>query len=139
LRLAYVGFHAEADPKTFKIYAGDDDPKVDTTISTLGKRFVAGSIDITNGVLTLYIDPTGLGIGTAPSGAAGTATWNKGSAFSGFTGFESVAVAVFNWDEVRVGTTWADVSTVIPEPSTLASVGLVAGMLMRRRIRSKSV
>jgi hypothetical protein len=38
-----------------------------------------------------------------------------------------------NWDEIRVGTSFSSVTPVIPEPASIAVLGAVAAMALRRR------
>jgi len=93
------------------------------------------SVDLATNLVNLYIDPTGLGSGLAPSSAI-SSTWDGPGSISSITGLISVGPdsGSFAWDEVRVGDTWADVSP-IPEPSTYALLGLGLGALffLRRR------
>ncbi len=89
--------------------------------------------------MTLYVDPdfASLGTGTAPTGGSGVS-------FSGLFSFPFEQVTLENrsgvsndtvrFDEIRIGSTWADVSPV-PEPSALllAGGGLAAAVGVRRR------
>ncbi len=89
--------------------------------------------------VTLYVDPdfASLGTGTAPTGGSSVS-------FSGLFSFPFEQVTLENrsgvsndtvrFDEIRIGSTWADVSPV-PEPSALllAGGGLAAAVGVRRR------
>lgn len=131
-----VGTHG-SDSNEFRLYNGNSDytGHADTGISIVGTHFVALSIDLSNSTFNLYIDPTGLGSGAAPSSSV-SSTYARGGTISSITGLQSVGSDnAFTWDEVRVGTTWADVSPV-PEPSAMALTGLSLGafaFLRRRR------
>ena len=131
-RAFVVGQHNDAN--TFKIYDGDFNVGANTGISITGTHFVAMSVDLATSVVNLYINPTGLGSGAAPSSSV-SATWDGPGSISGITGLRSVGPDSnnFAWDEVRVGTTWAAVSP-IPEPSSFALAGLaVFGLAGYRR------
>ena len=39
----------------------------------------------------------------------------------------------FGWDEIRMGTTWADVAPYVPEPATLFVLALGSGLALLRR------
>ncbi|MDZ4789323.1 MAG: PEP-CTERM sorting domain-containing protein [Blastochloris sp.] len=86
---------------------------------------------------TFFIDPTGLGAGLTPSGSLASASftgtnWGVNPGIGGIKFF--AANGLFTIDDVRIGTTWADVSP-IPEPSTYAllALGLGALFFLRRR------
>lgn len=103
--------------------------------------FVAFTYD-TTGVAptTFYLNPTGLGAGAAPTGSLQMASftgtnWNMGGGMGGFNLY--AANGLFTLDNVRVGTTWADVSP-IPEPSTYALLALGLGALVFLRRRCKA-
>jgi hypothetical protein len=96
-----------------------------------------------NVTTTLYIDPavSSLGVGAAPAGSLYTNAATPDTTRVPYA-FDTVRLGAFNsagtvrFDELRIGTTWADVSPV-PEPS--AAVGLLlgtGGMLARRRRRT---
>jgi len=111
-----VGQHNDA--KTFKIYDGNFNVGANTGISITGTHFVAMSVDLATNLVNLYINPTGLGSGAAPSSSV-SATWDGPDSISGITGLRSVGPNSNNltWDEVRIGTTWASVS-----PSTAGAI-----------------
>jgi hypothetical protein len=85
---------------------------------------------------TFFIDPTGLGAGLTPSGSLASASFTGTNwPISGIGGIKFFAGnGLFTIDDVRVGTTWQDVSPV-PEPSTYALLasGLGALFFLRRR------
>lgn len=100
---------------------------------------VIGKLVTTNGADTLsFISYAGA------EAVATTETWDSSNiALGSLTGsLTHLAIAgrvndtgmFYRFDEVRVGDSWDDVTGVVPEPTSLAGVGLVAmGMLRRRR------
>lgn len=92
---------------------------------------------------TLYIDPptSSLGVGSAPT--AGSLFTNSASPDTTRIpyGFDTIRLGAFNsagtvrFDELRIGTTWIDVSPV-PEPSAAALLLLAASGLLARRSRA---
>ena len=117
----------------FRIYNSTGTSVADTGISNIGTHMVAGSINLATGLLNLYIDPTGLGLGLAPSSAISATATFGGLDIGEFTlnGGDST----FRFDELRLGDTWQDVSP-IPEPSSVAllGLGLVTLAALRRRL-----
>jgi len=108
---------------------------LDTTYFIVMKYdFVDG---LNNDIGTMYVNPT-LG-GSEPSSAnistnAGTDA-TSGLNVVGFKAQSNISQGDFIIDNLRVGTTWADV-TPVPEPSTLALVGFgVVGWVLARRMR----
>lgn len=119
-------------------YASQATIPLNTTFM-LAAAYNFGASGSGTGSLTLYVNPTGLGTGAAPSSA--DFTQNVTGVSDSLLAFDQVA---FNgnfsfdnkFDELRIGETWADVSPV-PEPSTL--IALIGGMFLlvaRRRRRA---
>lgn len=66
---------------------------------------------------------------------SGTSTLPDISAF-GFKAQTSTAIGNYIFDNILVGTTWADVTPIIPEPTTFALAGLgILGFAFSRRMR----
>lgn len=124
---------------------GLQNPNINTGIaqSTTTHFYVLHMVTPASGNITttLYIDPpaSSLGVGSAPAaGSLYTNSATPDTTRAPYT-FDTVRLGAFNsagtvrFDELRVGTTWADVSPT-PEP---ASAGLLAvaaaGLLARRR------
>jgi len=90
---------------------------------------------------TLYIDPatSSLGTGTAPTGSLFDNSASPNTTRLPYS-FDTVRLGAFNsagtvrFDELRIGTSWVDVSPV-PEPTAAAGVLLAAGGLLARRRR----
>jgi len=121
------------DSNTFKIYNPNVDGAVtDSGVTISGTQFVTVRFNLDSKAVSLWINPTGLGSGLTPTSAA-AASITPGGAFSFNTLKFTSQTGTFNVDEIRVGTTWADVSP-IPEPSSSALVGLAAlGLAFTRR------
>jgi len=115
-----VGQHGN-DANTFKICDIDFNVAAgaNTGISITGTHFVAMSVNLATNLVNLYINPTGLGSGAAPSSSI-SATWDGPGSISSITGLRSIGPndGGFARDEVRIGTTWADVSPVPASPLT---------------------
>ena len=88
----------------------------------------------------LWLNPTSLG-GSAPTAdlsyTGGTDMASLSYFFLQQRNNASNAGAVFNFDELRIGTSWADVTpTGVPEPTTFALGGLgLLGLILVRRAR----
>jgi hypothetical protein len=88
---------------------------------------------------SLWVNPT-LGAGSAPAAdvtiAAG-GTEATGLQEIGFKANSATTAGNWNFDTLRVGDTWADVTPAVPEPSSIllagAGVGLMLMMIRRRR------
>lgn len=95
--------------------------------------------------MKIWINPDSSSFGGTEPAATIQQTWT-GTEQEGATGTNGFAAykinasslnAGFNLDELRVGTTWADV-TPIPEPATIGMLGLGALVtIMARRMRQK--
>jgi hypothetical protein len=84
-------------------------------------------------VFTLYANPTPGG----PEPAAGAV--KTGSDLGAVTGLTLYSTGAFSVDEIRVGTTFADVTPAVPEPSAPLFCGLVAATASLRRTRRTGV
>ncbi len=104
-------------------------------------HFLVASIEIVDGaqndVARMWINPGDLGQASAPAATLTDDTVGIGSTGTDI-GIASIILRqspapYLTLDEIRVGTEWADV-TPVPEPTTLALLGLGAtGLLARRR------
>lgn len=92
----------------------------ETTFLVVKADFRGGS-----DVFTLYVNPTPGG----PEPASGVV---KSSPFGTASGFTLYSTGAFSVDELRLGTTYADVTPAIPEPSF---AWLAASLLLIRRRR----
>lgn len=102
-------------------------------------RMVVFNMNMTgaNDLYTIWVDPefSSLGTGSAPTGAL-----FSGSDTRGDFDFDTIRLGDFNtvstastFDEIRIGTTWQDVSPVVPEPSAMLLTALGAlGLSFRR-------
>jgi len=91
-------------------------------------------------VVSLWINPDSSTFGQAPPSPAITAVNGTDSTvgIDRFNMRQNTAASVpeaMQWDELRIGTTWADV-TPVPEPSTWALIGLAAATFLVQRFRS---
>jgi hypothetical protein len=107
-----------------------------STVSASGMNFLVAELNLAAGTGTFYVNPTGLGTGAAPAGAAysTSVTFTSGLTVTGI-GLRGNTVATF--DEIRLGTSWADVSpSAVPEPSSYAAIAgaaLLGFAVWRRR------
>jgi len=101
----------------------------------ISHTFVGGAI---NDITSLYINPTSFG-GSAPTPTLTlTNSVSDAAAISAFYLFQSNSGTPFlQFDELRIGTTWADVTPLaVPEPGTWALlIGGLGVMLLVRRAR----
>jgi hypothetical protein len=94
-------------------------------------------------VISLWISPDSSTFGQASPTTSPTLTANTGTDSIGIDRFnirQNTAASVpdaMQWDELRVGTTWGDV-TPVPEPSAWALLGLGTAVLLARRFRSRN-
>jgi len=90
-----------------------------------------------NAQVSIWVDPSSsdYGVGTAPTPTGGTSgTGNSALQYFAINSPSGAGPSAF-LDEVRVGTTWADV-TPVPEPATITLVGLAllgTAFIARRR------
>lgn len=101
----------------------------ESALLVLKAQFLAG-----NDVFTLYVNPTPGG----PEPAAGAVKSN--SNVGPVTGLTIYSTGAFSIDEIRVGTTFADVTPAVPEPSaSLVCCLAAAAVALRRRRRSAAM
>ena len=95
-----------------------------TALLVVKAEFTAAGADR----MTLYVNPTpGMPEPTSASAFKGDA--NFGSAH----GLTVYSTGSFSLDEIRVGTTYADVTPAVPEPAAVALAASVAATFVRRR------
>lgn len=93
-----------------------------------------------NDIVNLYLSPSDLG--TQPAVVTSTRSFAtlQFDTVRLSTGYESVsqgATAAASFDEVRIGTSWADVAPQIPEPSTIGYLALGAACMVALLVRKR--
>lgn len=114
---------------------GITNPNVQASGDAGGPHMIVVHLDGINGQATVWLDPA-LGGATPTGGLIGT------GAYTPFT-FDTVRLGSFSgwtgsFDELRVGTTWADVSPV-PEPSSLSMVVAASAWGAMRLVRRRKM
>lgn len=107
-----------------------------TYLIVVSHSFLAGAA---NDLTSIWINPTSFG-GSAPTADLTATNGNSDAAsLSSFILFQAdSATPAINFDELRIGTSWGDVTpAAVPEPATAALLlGGLAGALLWRRQRS---
>lgn len=117
-----------------------------TALASTGTFFFVGKYSLvgaggSNDMMEIWLNPTALGTGTLTSGSSADGyssfTANKEIGASDFlfnaTGGNSGNSFTGALDEIRLGDTYAEVTPVVPEPSSMALVAIGGLMLMARR------
>jgi hypothetical protein len=107
---------------------------VDSTITTVSNAtgFLVVKLDGVAGVISLYVNPSTLG-GSAPVTASASMSFTNFS-FDTFR-IQSGGTEKLDVDELRLGTTYASVTPVIPEPATILLLAFGGGLAWILRIR----
>ncbi len=107
---------------------------VDSTITTVSNvtGFLVVKLDGIAGVVSLYVNPSTLG-GSAPVTASASMTFTNFS-FDTFR-IQSGGTEKLDVDELRLGTTYASVTPVIPEPATVLLLAFGGGLAWLLRIK----
>jgi putative alpha-1,2-mannosidase len=121
-----VGHHDNS--ATFKLYSGGlYEGLTETGVALSGTHFVVVRVDLSSKAIDLWVNPTGLGSGSAPSSAT-AASVAPGGAFTFDTIYTVSSTGSWSVDEFRVGTTWADVSPVATPPTGVATFRTTQGL-----------
>ena len=133
-RVATIGAHAVTPAsQTWTLYNGSFGSPVNSGIAMTGTQFVVLGIDLATDTFSLYINPA-LGA-TAPATASATATFANAFTIDTlrYVIHSPAATGDPSIDEIRIGTSYADVAAV-PEPSVFGLLGLsTAGLALIRR------
>lgn len=101
----------------------------DTSISDLSLVVIRLDFtDAANAVFHMWVNPD---LDAEPSLADADAAGSRGTV--SFNGFRIQSNAAGTFDEIRFGTTFADVTPLIPEPSSLALGAIGFGLMLRRK------
>lgn len=109
-------------------------------VLTLGQTYlIVEMLDLTARTASLWINPDSSSFGGAAPAANATLTGTSTSILSidnvGFKA-QTAAGGPYLVDNLLIGTTWADVTTPVPEPATFALAGLgMLGLVFARRMR----
>lgn len=105
-----------------------------STTYLLVAKYDFGTAAANDGSITLWVNPT-LG-GAAPSGGSQVGITGADESLMAFTGVALEGGAA-QFDEVRIGGTFADVTPMVPEPTSIGLAVLGASAcLLRRRARA---
>jgi hypothetical protein len=116
-------------------------PFADSSVTAVANTtyLLVGELDGTN--VTMWVDPTP-GTVTPPAGGVSIA-WNLGAPgaypFGAYRLFVDNQAGDYRFDEVRIGTTFADVvpsSAPIPEPVSIGLLAMSSIFMLRRRSRA---
>ena len=103
-------------------------------VPAAGSTYLLVMEDIVNSsgpdTLNLWVNPTA-GAASPPVTPDATVGLTVGS----ITGIQLVTSGNYSFDEVRIGTTYADVTPAVPEPATLGlvAIGAIGLLLLKRR------
>ena len=107
--------------------------------------------------VSIWINPVnstlGDDAGEAIAGGAGGSYYSAINGYAGTTNIDAGTIqsfllnghaqttqgttALMTIDELRIGTSWSDVTPTVPEPASLGALGLGAGALLARRRRQR--
>ncbi len=109
---------------------------VDSTVTTVSNAtgFLVVKLDGIAGMISLYVNPSTMG-GSAPVTASASMSFTNFS-FDTFR-IQSGGTEKLDVDELRLGTTYASVTPVIPEPATVLLLAFGGGLawLLRLKLR----
>lgn len=112
------------------------DTRVSTTAPSASTTWMVAELNFSTGMEYLFLNPS---TANPPSTASAAANYTMTSAFQS-SGFSAITLAAgfntaqFKFDEVRVGTTFAD---VVPEPSAASFLAMAFTGLCARRFRTR--
>ncbi|HEY1684251.1 MAG TPA: PEP-CTERM sorting domain-containing protein [Tepidisphaeraceae bacterium] len=134
-----LGIRASTTAANTTYWSGDLTPGSTYLVAT---EWTEGTTAGTGGLSQIWVNPssTTFGAGSAPTADGSTVGTYSATALNDHTDSIIIGAGVatnsnpneVDIDEIRVGTTWADVTTV-PEPASLSLLGLGAIAAMKRR------